>query len=61
MAKVKLDDHICSLEFKRYVCFSFRAIMPFLVEIKQIPYFSMQIKDQDHEEHWLKSSRVIYR
>ena len=25
MAKVKSDDHICALEFNRYVCFSFRG------------------------------------
>ena len=37
------------------------AIGPFWVEIKQIPYLSLKIEGQGHDENRPKSNQVMYR
>ena len=37
------------------------AIGPFLAEIKQIPYLTLKIQGQGHDENRPKSNQVIYR
>ena len=62
MAKVKPDGHIWGLEFSQCVCFfSFMAIGQFLAEIWQMPYLTLKIQSQGHDENQPKSSQVIYR
>ena len=41
--------------------FCFVSIGPFLAEIKQIPYLTLKIYGQGHNENWPKSNQVIYR
>ena len=41
--------------------FRFVAIGPFLTEIKQVPYLTLKIQGQGHDENQLKSNQVIYR
>ena len=41
--------------------FCFVAIGPFLAEKEQIPYLTLKIQGQGHDENWLKSNQVIYR
>ena len=40
--------------------FRFVAIGPFLAEIQQIPYLTLKIQGQGHDENWPKSNQVIY-
>ena len=61
MAKVKPDSHIWGPEFNQYVAFCFMAIGPFLAEIEQIPYLTLKILGQGHNENRPKSNQVIYR
>ena len=41
--------------------FRFVAIGPFLAEIEQIPYLTLKIQSQGHDENRPKSNPVIYR
>ena len=41
--------------------FCFLAIKPFLAEIYQIPYSTLKIQGQGHDENQPKSHQVIYR
>ena len=41
--------------------FRFVAIGPFLAEIYQIPYLTLKIQAQGHDENRPKSNQVIYR
>ena len=61
MAKVKSDGHIRGLEINRYVCFLFRGNRTILAETEQIPYLTLKIQDQRHDENRPKSNQVIYR
>ena len=40
--------------------FRFVAIRPFLAEIQQIPYLTLKIQGQGHNEYRPKSNQVIY-
>ena len=62
MAKVKSNGHIWGLEFNKYgFFFCFMAIWPFLAEIQQIPYLTLESLGQGHGKNWPKSNQVIYR
>ena len=61
MAKVKPNGRIWVLELNRCVYFHFAAIRPVLAEIYQIPYLTMKIQGQGHDENRPKSNQVIYR
>ena len=61
MARAKSDGHIWGLEFSRYVCFLFRGNRAILAEIKQIPYLTLEIQGQGHDDNPRKSKKVIYR
>ena len=61
MAKFKPNGHIWGLEFNRYVCFSFRGNQTIFTEIGQIPYLTLKIQSQGHNENRPKSNQVIYR
>ena len=41
--------------------FRFMATRTFLAEIQQIPYLTLKIQGQGHDENRLKSNQVIYR
>ena len=56
MAKVKPSGHIWGLEFNRYVCFSSRGKSPLLAEMWQIPYLTLKIQGQGHDENRTKSN-----
>ena len=56
MAKVKLHGHIWVLDFNLYVCFSFRDNRTILTEIWQIPYLTLKIQGQGHDENRPKSN-----
>ena len=61
MAKVKPHGHIWGLEFIRCVCFSFRGNRTILAEIWPIPYLTLKIQGQEHNENRPKSNQIIYR
>ena len=41
--------------------FHFVAVGPFLAELWQIPYLTLKIQGQGHNENLPKSNQVIYR
>ena len=63
MAKVKPDGHIWGPEFNRYVCFLFCGNRTIFGRdlIEQIPYLTLKILGQGHNENQSKSNQVIYR
>ena len=62
MAKVKVKPygHIWGLEFNRCVCFSFRGNRTIFGWDTAIPYLTLKIQGQSHDENRPKSNQVIY-
>ena len=61
MAKVKPDGHIWSLEFNRYVCFSFRGNQTIFGWDIANSILTLKNLGQGHDESRPKSNQVIYR
>ena len=61
MGKVKPDGHIWALEFKPYVCFSFRGNRTIFGWDIANPCLTLKNLGQGHDESRPKSNQVIYR
>ena len=59
MVKVKPNGHIWDSSSIDMFAFRFVAIQPYLAAIQQIPYLTLKIQGQGHDENQSKSNQVM--